>query len=260
MISAKSHNFFTEWFFESLFKVIKHNLSKGFGITSKHITNHKIKNLVELSLKGQVIMKNYEHENFRDICSLLTLKLKMVFVLSSTMDEKTLDGMIATLNTKVTKLADKYDEEKKRKLILTKQWIQTTLFEGSKNLEYFVTDGCKIMIFSSWEFDDLVKILKEMIQEGTIEGDQNGYSLTLQGKFNVKKHTFIPLFNLVDNQSYLEKFVAENKTICDMEFIDALKNKSDKAKTDVILNWTKFGFESMAKILTILAKNPPPTL
>lgn len=133
-------------------------------------------------------------------------------------------------------------------------WICAMLYTGPKKLEFFVREGCKVMIYEKLEFEDLEDILKSMRDDKVITSVNDVYSLTLKGEFEVRKHTLLPILNLVENPEYAKEFIQKNKEICNTSFIDELVSLGPLKRESRILEYSKNNYHKIATVLSLLIK------
>lgn len=145
---------------------------------------------------------------------------------------------------------------KRDQIELAKQWICIMLYPSARNFEYFVREGCRVMIYGSLGFDELRTTLTEMVKEETIVKDSSGnYSLTLRGLFNVKQNSIVPVLNLTDNEEYVRAFIEKNQANCDLVFLnEIIKYKSDSDRESVIINYAKNNYHKLAPTIVAITK------
>lgn len=135
-----------------------------------------------------------------------------------------------------------------------KAWICTMLYTGPKKLDFFVREGCKVMIYDALEYEDLTAILDALVIDQVIMLNSGEYTLSLKGVFEVKKRTIIPLLNITDNPEYARAFIQKNKENCDTIFIEELANIGGAKREPRILEYCKNNYHKIATILALVVK------
>lgn len=140
---------------------------------------------------------------------------------------------------------------------LSKEWILTMAYgETAFTTDSLVEIGCKVMVHGHKSFDNIVKLVGELVNEKKIEAVGRGtYKITARGIFDVQNKTILPLLEIANNEKYREAFIIANREKCNIEFIENLVSHSRESdKINFIKIFSKKNYLDIAKVCVAALK------